>query len=66
MERASLHNISIMKHTFHGLPFKDQKIEIIKSNMIIPQIYSAQDFTRFTNYLDLPFFEIPKICPVCG
>ena len=66
VERASLHNISIMKQTFHGLPFKDQKIEVYKSNMIIPQIYSAQDFTQFTNYLNLPFFEIPKICPVCG
>jgi DNA ligase (NAD+) len=66
VERASLHNISIMTDLFHGTPFKGQKVEVFKSNMIIPQIYSAEDLTDFLHYPDLPFIEIPSKCPVCG
>ena len=66
VERASLHNISIMTDLFHGTPFEGQKVEVFKSNMIIPQIYSAEDLTDFLHYPDLPFIDIPNICPVCG
>lgn len=41
--RASLHNISIMKDTFGGMPFKGQKIKVAKMNEIIPQVMNAQN-----------------------
>lgn len=66
VERASLHNVSIMKEIL-GRPYVGQKIWVSKRNMIIPQIASAEKIdTNFSNYSDLPFIEIPKICPVCG
>ena len=64
IERASVHNISVMKNLFHGLPFKGQNIEVFKANMIIPQIYSAEDISHIPNYI--PSIEIPNICPICG
>lgn len=60
--RASLHNISVMKETL-GQPFKGQKIKVYKSNMIIPQISWAQ---KFEDDKDNEIFTIPKKCPVCG
>ena len=66
VERASMHNISVMTELMHGTPFKGQAVEVFKSNMIIPQIYSAEDLTNFLHYPDLPFIDIPKVCPVCG
>ena len=67
VERASLHNVSVMNELFHGTPFVDQQIEVFKANMIIPQIYSAEHIDEdFLHYPDLPFIDIPKVCPVCG
>ena len=67
VNRASLHNISIMKEIFHGIPFKDQAIQVYKANMIIPQVYSAEEISsNFTHYPYLPFIDIPEVCPVCG
>lgn len=37
VERASLHNLSIMEETI-GIPYRNQKIDVFKANMIIPQI----------------------------
>lgn len=62
INRASLHNISVMKDIFQGLPYIGQKVEIYKANMIIPQILSA-DYTASS---DCEFIELPKVCPSCG
>ena len=64
--RASLHNISVMEELFHGTPFKNQEVEVYKANMIIPQIYSAENVRDMAFYCELPFFDIPKVCPICG
>ena len=68
VERASLHNISIMKELFNNdMPFVGQEVKVFKANMIIPQIASAQKINpEFNHYIDLPFIEIPEVCPVCG
>lgn len=67
VRRASLHNISIMEEVFHKeLPFVGQKLEIYKANMIIPQVYSAEEIDTFSHYPDLPFIDIPDKCPICG
>lgn len=67
ISRASLHNISIMQEIFHGeLPFIDQKIEIYRANMIIPQVYCAEEIETFSHYPDLSFIDLPEKCPICG
>lgn len=66
VERASLHNISILNQIFNGKPYNNQIVEIVKRNQIIPQIEKAS-LIRDKNTLALPDeFQIPKICPYCG
>lgn len=61
VERASLHNISIMKEIM-GKPWVGQHIGVFKANLIIPQIRWAEQDNEYTkNYID-----IPHICPICG
>ena len=54
VNRASLHNLSIMEELELGL---GDSIEVFKANMIIPQIY--RNTTKSNN------LEIPTKCPVC-
>lgn len=42
IQRASMHNISVMYSLLGSKPFKGQKIWIIRSNMVIPQIVRAE------------------------
>lgn len=62
--RASLHNISIMKEQLY-IPYKGERIWIAKMNMIIPQIvkheWIANDY-----HPDENVFYPPTICPICG
>lgn len=61
VSRASLHNLSIMEETI-GIPYKNQKIEVFKANMIIPQIaYGDKE-----NGSNETIIHLPTICPVCG
>ena len=55
VQRASVHNISIMKELALG---KGDRIKVYKANMIIPQI--SENLTRSGNLL------IPDTCPACG
>lgn len=41
VERASLHNVSVMKNLF-GQPYVGQKMYVYKANCIIPSVYSAE------------------------
>lgn len=43
VERASLHNVSVMHETLHGNGWEGQRINVAKMNMIIPQIISAEN-----------------------
>ena len=62
VERASLHNWTVLNETLHGHGWKGQKVEVFKANMIIPQVASAEeDDERAKNY-----FEYPYVCPICG
>lgn len=62
--RASLHNISIMKEQLY-IPYKGERIWIAKMNMIIPQVvkheWIANDY-----HPDENVFYPPTICPICG
>ena len=66
VERASLHNVSIMEELL-GVPYYLQKIKIYKANMIIPQVYSAEKTSYDEVILNggtlLPTLEK---CPCCG
>ena len=63
VERASLHNMSVMKETLGIYPELYQKIWVYKANMIIPQISRA-------NKNDIPhdhiLFDKALYCPCCG
>ena len=59
--RASLHNLSIMKNLM-GEAYPGQRVFIYKANEIIPQVKSVQ----INNPNHIPTIEIPKICPYCG
>ena len=63
ISRANLHNISIMKELLGDKPYQGQPIEVYRSNMIIPQIYSAD---KSEPTVRVEYFEIPEICPYCG
>lgn len=61
VERASLHNISVMKQIL-GNPWIGQHIGVFKANLIIPQIRWAEGDDEYKkNYID-----IPRTCPICG
>ena len=55
VSRASVHNVSILKELQLGI---GDKIQVIKSNMIIPQV--VENLTRSGN------LKIPKKCPTCS
>ena len=63
VERASLHNISIMKELLGDLPYRHQKLEVYKANMIIPQIRKGFWDEEYDNK---EFLSIPLNCPICG
>ena len=62
VERASLHNLSVMENIL-GIPFEKQKLQVFKANMIIPQIYSAEKPKEKPNSPIIPLIEK---CPICG
>ena len=61
VERANLHNLSVLRETLHGRGWEGQKIEVFKANMIIPQIASAEEDDNRTKY----YFMTPVFCPIC-
>ena len=63
VERASLHNCSIMSELFGPLgPHKYQEVEVFKANMIIPQIKSVKQIDLYEENI----IHDPTTCPVCG
>ena len=62
VERASLHNISIMEEL--GITRKGQTVNVYKSNQIIPQIDSVEedDIEITDDNVIIPV----EICPICG
>jgi DNA ligase (NAD+) len=62
VERANLHNISVMKELLYGPGWEGQEVQVFKANMIIPQIQSAEADDERTKM----YFTIPTTCPICG
>ena len=64
IERASLHNISIMKQTL-GTPYSGQSLVVCKMNDIIPQVLSGSCEISKADTKGIEF-TIPVECPICG
>lgn len=63
VERANIHNLSIMDELFNfKKPYIGQKLYIYKANQIIPQISSVED----TDQENKEFIDILCVCPICG
>ena len=70
VERASLHNLSVMRETMGECCYAGQKIKVMKANQIIPQVHSAEKM----NYADVVLKGGASVdglsgdlfCPVCG
>ena len=61
VERATLHNISIMKELL-GNPWIGQKIGVFKANLIVPAIRWGEIDNHTTERQYIP---IPAHCPIC-
>ena len=64
IERASLHNVSIMKDLLWR-PYKGQSLMVCKMNDIIPQVVSAGREISPADFKGLEL-TIPTVCPICG
>lgn len=63
VERASLHNVSMIGETFGPLgPHKFQEVEVFKANMIIPQIARVS----VEGLYEENRIDFPTVCPICG
>ena len=63
IERASLHNLNIMKELLGEEPVAGMPIRVAKMNMIIPQVVWG-DKEYDGEWVNKYF--VPDICPVCG
>ena len=61
VERASLHNYSIMVQTLGEHPWEGESIDVYKANLIIPQILEGHGDETGHERID-----IPSVCPYCG
>ena len=69
VERASLHNVSIMKETLGDCAYVGEPLKIFKSNMIIPQVYSAGPKHNYEEVIEMggiPADDVIENCPICG
>ncbi len=67
VNRASLHNLNIMRQIFGENPYKGQPIWVAKQNMIIPQVVRADHKNEGTLfYYDKQVLTYPDVCPICG
>ena len=69
VSRASLHNVSIMKEILGDCAYVGEPLEVFKSNMIVPQIYSAgpkYDYGYVISHGGVSANDAPEYCPICG
>lgn len=65
IERANLHNITIMHDIFGKYPYVGEGVEVFKRNQVIPQIATAGPWKQEILETD-GLLTIPKYCPQCG
>ena len=68
VSRASLHNVSVMRETLGDCAYVGEHLEVFKSNMIIPQIYSAGPKYNYGEVISkggVSANDSPEYCPIC-
>ena len=68
VERASLHNVSIMREILGGCAYVGEPLKVYKANMIIPQIASAgphYDYGYVISHGGVSANDVPEYCPIC-
>lgn len=68
VSRASLHNVSIMKEILGDCAYVGEPVEVYKSNLIIPQIYSAGPKYNYGEVIakgGVSANDFPEYCPIC-
>lgn len=68
VSRASLHNVSVMRETLGDCAYVGEHLEVFKSNMIIPQIYSAGPKYNYGEVISkggVSANDAPEFCPIC-
>lgn len=71
VERASLHNISVMENILGETPYKGQKLLVFKANQIIPQVSKAvkMDYSEIIEKGGVTVGlggDYGVLCPICG
>lgn len=69
VERASLHNYSVMQETLGEYAYIGEPLKVIKSNMIIPQIVEAGpklDYAEIVSHGGATAGDQIEKCPYCG
>ena len=68
VERASLHNVSVMRETLGDCAYIGEPLKVFKANMIIPQIAEAgPKFTwdEIIKHNGASANDDPEFCPIC-
>lgn len=68
VERASLHNYSVMRKTLGPCAYVGEKLKIFKANMIIPQVLEAGPFMEHGKVIadaSINAHDELEFCPVC-
>ena len=63
INRASLHNISVMEELSGGFERVGDTLHIFKANMIIPQVSKWEHHGEYNKETHI---NIPEVCPICG
>ena len=69
VERASLHNVSVMRQTLGECAYVGEPLEVYKANMIIPQIINAEPKYNYGEVIaagGVSANDVPEVCPICG
>lgn len=68
VERASLHNVSVMREILGDCAYVGEHLQVYKANMIIPQIASAgphYDYGYVVSHGGVSANDSPEYCPIC-
>ena len=70
VERASLHNYSVMRETLGPCAYIGEPLQVYKSNKIIPQILPVDDEWRYdygyvVSHCGVSANDEPEFCPCC-
>jgi len=69
VERASLHNVSIMKEILGNCAYVGEPLQVVKMNQIIPQIAEAgpkYDYDYVIAHDGVSANDVIEKCPICG